>query len=176
MKKTPFNFTENPMKKYLPTIFCIYTLCVPFLIGALFVINQFYGVSCGDGCNEVSRPVFYTTLCLFAIVGLLNIVLYIAAHQELINRKSCLAMVILNCLGCVHALFLSLAIMTMIFLGIPLVIIIALQTFFGLKILLKELLVGCPCVVFLGKFFIWTIFICVFLMFSYKFFQFLREI
>lgn len=162
------------MKKYLPTIFCIYTLCVPFLVGVLFIINQLYGVRCGDACNEISRPVFYAILCLFAIIALLNIVLYIATYRELINRKSCLAMVILNCLGCVHALFLSLAIMTMIFLGIPLVIIIVLQTFFGLKIILKELLVGCPRAVSLGKFFIWTIFICVLLKFAYTFFQFLK--
>lgn len=87
----------NDNTKFLVPIFCLYTILVP-LFYFLFIINDKYGVSCGDGCHTHSYFIHYLILVLFCIAGALNILFFSLAYRKLISKKICLLSLILNCL------------------------------------------------------------------------------
>ncbi len=126
------------MKKYLSKIFCIYTLIVP-LFYSLFILNEKYGVACGDGCHTHSYFIYFVLLLLFCIAGLLNIFFFLLARKGLIKKRVCLFALIFNCLYLGYGFLGTINVWYLIVLGPLEIITIPIQFVLIWYVFLKEL-------------------------------------
>lgn len=119
--------------------FSTYTLLVPFLAFMAIILNDSFGVSCGDACKVHSYFWQYVYLGFVCCLGVIDVVSFILFRRNTQDEKYYYWLTILNCMFCFYAfLFISIGGWAVILVAIPALITVSIQLVLWCRLFFKQ--------------------------------------